>query len=276
VQRGATVDTRAPHLVRPSLSTRHLYPYRDGYRDGLTLRTRLGEPGRLTIRIRTAAGHVVRTLRSARPAGPVAVTWNGRTAGGRIVAAGSYRVQLTLTDAAGNSSLSAPRTFTVSARRLHRVIRYVTLAAGAYRQAGGTASCATAKRSGSSFAGGVALTNRCASDGFDLAFADYVFRLPAAVRYERIDFAARGRSRSRPAELSAAFSRTDGSLEIPAYVTVRRTSASWYRVAGVPAAHHVSAAKRVRVSLLLDSFYAGPSNFDAAVVRLRVQMTVLR
>jgi hypothetical protein len=32
----------------------------------------------------------------------------------------------------------------------------------------------------------------------------------------------------------------------------------------------------VRISLLLDSFYSGPSDFDAAAVRLRVRMTVLR
>jgi hypothetical protein len=44
----------------------------------------------------------------------------------------------------------------------------------------------------------------------------------------------------------------------------------------VPAAHHVGTGRRVRISLLLDSFYAGPNDFDAAVVRLRVRMTVLR
>jgi len=39
---------------------------------------------------------------------------------------------------------------------------------------------------------------------------------------------------------------------------------------------HVDAGKRMRVSLLLDSFYSGPSDFDAAAVRLRIRMTILR
>ena len=276
VEHVALIDTRAPHLARPATSTRHLYPRRDGYRDDLTLRTRLGEPGRLTVRIKAGDGRTVRTLHAKRPAGPAEVTWNGRTAGGRIVPAGTYRAQVSLTDAAGNTARRAPVTLTVSAKRLRSVVRFVTVAASGYRHAGGTASCAAAKRAGSSFAGGLVLTNRCPSNGFDLAFADYSFRLPAAVSYERISFAARGHSSHRPAELTAAFSRSDGSLEIPAYVTVRRSATSWYHVAGVPAAHHVGADRRVRVSLLLDSFYSGPSDFDAAVVRLRVRMTVLR
>jgi len=276
VQHVVQVDTRTPHLARPTTSTRHLYPHRDGYRDGLTLRSRLGEAGRFTVKISTAAGRIVRTLSSRRPAGPVSVTWDGRTARGRIVPAGSYRAQATLTDAAGNTTRAAPVRLTVSAKRLRTVTRYVTLSAAADKHAGGTATCAAASRTRSSFPGGLVLTNRCSSNGFDLAFADYVFPLPPAVRYERITFAARGRSTNQPAELSAAFSRTDGSLEIPAYVTVRHPTASWYRVAGVPAAHHVGTGRRVRISLLLDSFYAGPNDFDAAVVRLRVRMTVLR
>ena len=172
--------------------------------------------------------------------------------------------------------MKARITLTVSAKRLRTVTRDVTLVAAADRHAGGTAPCATTTPAGSSFSSGLLLRNRCASDGFDLAFADYVFRLPAAVRYQRITFAARGHSSGHPAEVSAAFTRTDGSLEIPDYVTVRRPGTAWYRVAGVPATQHVGAGRQVRISLLLDSFYPGASEFDVALVRVRVRMTVLR
>jgi hypothetical protein len=39
--------------------------------------------------------------------------------------------------------------------------------------------------------------------------------------------------------------------------------------------HHVSRLHRTRISLLLDSFYAGRNDFDAASVRVRARMTVL-
>jgi len=196
VQRPAVVDTTRPRLGRPRADLRSLYPYRDHYRDSVTVRTRLGEAGRLTLTIRSAGGSAVRTLHEQRPAGLATVRWNGRRFDGRAVPAGTYRAQLSLTDAAGNTTRRAPITLTVSAQRLRTVIRAVDLPAAADTAAGGTAACASARARNSTFPRGLYLLNRCSSNGFDLAFADYSFRLPAALRYERITFEARGRSRA--------------------------------------------------------------------------------
>jgi flagellar hook assembly protein FlgD len=275
VARGVFLDTRRPALARPTTGGDRVYPSHDGYRDRFTVRTRLGEAGWLALVIRTEDGRLVRRVSSRHAAGRATVSWNGRTAGGHAVPAGTYRWQLRLTDAAGNVTRRSGH-LTVSAKRLTAVTGYVTLPAGHYRDAGGTARCATARRSGSVFAGGLELVNRCPTNGFDLAFADYVFTLPHALRYRSVTFEVRGASQHRPSELTAAFTRTDGSIEIPDYATVRSSRTQWHKVAGVPARGHVGARNRVRVSLLLDSFYRGRNDLDAAQVRLRVRMIVLR
>jgi hypothetical protein len=163
----------------------------------------------------------------------------------------------------------------VSGQRLVTITRTVTKRAAQDVQAGGTARCAFARAGESRYAGGLRLVNGCPSDGFDLAYADYVFVLPRAVRYGNISFQVHGWSARRPSELSAAFNRTDGGVEIPRYLKVNRSRASWYTIASVPGTHHVSRRHRTRISLLLDSFYSGRNDFDAASVRVRVRMTVL-
>jgi flagellar hook assembly protein FlgD len=276
VSRPVVVDTRRPRLARPTTGGGRLYPSRDGYRDRFSVHTRLGEAGRLTLVVRSSGGHVVRRVSLRHAVGPATISWNGRTAAGRSVPAGRYRWQLRLTDAAGNTTRSRTGHLTVSAARLTPVTRYVTLPAGHYRDAGGTARCATARRSTSAFAGGVHLVNACPTNGFDLAFADYTFTLPGAIRYRGVTFEVRGTSAHRPSELTAAFTRTDGSVEIPDYATIRHPGTAWHRVAAVPANGHVGPRHRLRVSLLLDSFYPGRNDLDAAQVRLRVRVIVLR
>lgn len=276
VSRAAVVDTARPALARPSGAGARIYPYRDGYRDAFTTRTRLGEAGRLTLTVRSATGRVVRTVRITRPAGPATISWNGRRGSGARVPPGTYRWQLRLTDAAGNTTQSRTYRIVVSGKRLVTVTRFITKRAAETGHAGGTSRCAYARPGESRYAGGVRLVNGCASDGFDLAFADYVFVLPPAVRYGSIAFQVRGASVRRPSELSAAFNRTDGGVEIPRYLKVNRSRASWYTVAAVPGTHHVTRLHRTRISLLLDSFYAGRNDFDAASVRVRARMTILR
>ena len=63
---------------------------------------------------------MVRTIGAgSKPAGPVAIGWNGRRAGGQL-APGTYRVRFVAEDLAGNRSTSKARTVTVSSQRLVR------------------------------------------------------------------------------------------------------------------------------------------------------------
>ena len=276
VTHDAVVDTRRPSLSPPSGNGARVYPVHDGYRDSVAFRTRLGEAGRFVLTVRSTGGALVRTLAVVRPAGAASIAWNGRTARGTPVRSGSYRWRLALTDAAGNTTRSAVGSVTVSAKRLVTVTTYVTKPAADVVDAGGTSPCATARAAASRYSGGLDLSNGCPADDYDLAYADYSFRLPTAVRYVGIGFQVRGVAVTRRAELTAAFSRTDGSVEIPRYLTIVPGAASWHGIGGVPAADHVTSARRVRVGLLLDSRYSGRNAFDTAHVRLRLEMTVLR
>lgn len=269
------VDDRRPKLASPSGRNAVFYPAHDGYRDVFTTRTRLSEPGRLTLTIRTAQGRLVRTVSAHRTAGAAAVGWTGRDRHGRLVAAGSYRWTLSLTDAGGNVGHTGTYRVRVSGKRLVPATWYVTRGGAADSSAGGTKSCASARRGSSAYSGGLYLLNACSLNSFELAYANYTFRVPHAFAYRTVSLQARGRSRHAPSELSGAMQAVDGSVDIPRYERVGG-ALRWYPIAAVRAARHITPHGYVHVALLLDSYYAGRNDFDVAQVRLRVQVTVLR
>ncbi len=276
VTRTTVIDTRRPSLTHPSGAGRLIYPYPDGYRDALTVHTRLSAPGTLTLVVRDPAGSVIRTSRLHHAAGAATVTWDGRNDRRVRVAAATYRWQLLLTDAAGNTGRTSEYAVRVSAKRLVTETVGVTRTGRQADHAGGTSSCAYTRGRESTFTEGLRLVNGCPASGFDLAFADYTFTAPAAVRYSSISFQALGFATRPPSEITAAFAATDGSVEIPRYQRVGARTATWYTIATVPAAGHVTSTHRVHISLLLDSYYAGRNDFDVAQVRVWIRLTALR
>lgn len=61
-----------------------------------------GDAQAVTARIVDSSGKTVRTMTlGPRAAGPVAITWDGKTDGGQAAPAGSYRLELEARDAAG-------------------------------------------------------------------------------------------------------------------------------------------------------------------------------
>jgi len=68
----------------------------------------LDGPGQATVKV-LKAGRTVRTLGSTRftAAGTARETWNGRNRAGSVVANGSYRIQVSARDQAGNTSSRA-------------------------------------------------------------------------------------------------------------------------------------------------------------------------
>ena len=93
-------DSQAPDPVGFKLSDTVFYPVDDGYRD--SVRVKLDRGGRsgndLSVVVRDASGVEVRRARVFR-----GFTFDGRD-GKRVLPAGRYTVELTTTDAAGNSS----------------------------------------------------------------------------------------------------------------------------------------------------------------------------
>lgn len=86
------------------LSTpRIFYPYADGYLDTTGLVTSIDEPvASWWMYIRNGAGTTVRTLTGGAATSKVRATWNGRTAAGTAVPAGTYRIKIMVQDRAGN------------------------------------------------------------------------------------------------------------------------------------------------------------------------------
>ena len=94
------------------------YPYKDKYRDTVSIRGTLLEPASVTIGIYASNGRKVRSLSVTSRAGGYAVAWNGRYASGTRVAAGKYRVVQTIRDFSGHTKAFTSYT-SVSNKRLH-------------------------------------------------------------------------------------------------------------------------------------------------------------
>jgi subtilisin family serine protease/flagellar hook assembly protein FlgD len=276
VSRPGRVDTAAPTLAHPTGAGAVVYPYRDGYRDTFTTRTILGERGTLTLTVRTSTGRLVRKISAARARGRAAITWGGYDNQGHWVAAGTYQWQLAVTDASGNRRLGSTYRLRLSGQRLTPETVGVSLAGDRFDSAGVTASCATARVRPSRFAHGIRLVNACPARGFEIAFAQYTFTLPRALRYTRITVRAYGHSLRVPSEITAAFLRTDGGIEIPGYLKVARTGDRWHTIASVPASAHVNSSRQVQLTFILDSYYANTNDFDLARAKIRVGIVVLR
>jgi exopolysaccharide biosynthesis protein len=71
----------------------------------------LARPATVTSTIETAGGIVVRVLsRGPRPAGPQALSWNGKNGLGKLAYGGSYRLHVSATNELGRVDLRAPFT----------------------------------------------------------------------------------------------------------------------------------------------------------------------
>lgn len=274
--RTAVVDTRAPRLATPTGGAA-FYPVHDGFRDRFRATTTSDEAARITLVVRDRNGTIVhRSVRAAAAGRPISLGWNGR-ARGRLLPAGTYHWRLQATDAAGNTRVTRLRTLRLSRERLVTLTRVISHAGAAVVDSGATnPQCTSATEAASAFPAGLLLSNGCPEQSFDLAYARYGFRLPAARRYLRLTLVTAGRARSTPTQLSATVERTDTKLEQPHDVTLRRTAERTTRMATVPARGHVTRRRRVFADLLLDSRYAGRHTYDIGTVGLRLTFRALR
>jgi flagellar hook assembly protein FlgD len=197
--RTVTVDTAAPRLRGAEVSTRRLFPVRDGYLDRLTATATLGETAsRVDLEARTSSGQLVRTVRSAPDrgvaAGPVSVRWNGRDASGRLLPSGRYVVRLVAQDLAGNRRAGPARAVDLSTQRLVQQSGSLTVTARSSLTESFVDDCSfvfrhtTGKRKG--WVGYDSSATCSSGDAF--AAADHQVRLPAAVRYGTVQLSGFG------------------------------------------------------------------------------------
>jgi hypothetical protein len=208
------------------------YPYRDTYRDAVTLRGTPGEPAAITIRAYNSSGRLVRSWSVARRSTPWAIAWNGRTASGSLLAAGRYRVVQTVRDVLGHAMA-----YTAYTNLSNRRLRWYAGSITRYADTGSfSASAGGHARRSTTYARGVVLRGG--------ALGVHRFTLPAAVSYSSIRFSVLGKS-------YAGWGK--GAMGIEHYPTgvlhaVRTVGYSWtyHTTSAIGAAGHVSAARVVR------------------------------
>ncbi len=187
------------------------YPVKDGYRDTVAIRGTRSEPIAVQIRVYSPTGKVVRSASVASGSGAYTYPWNGRTSSGSVLAAGTYRVVQTLTDAFGSKAAYTDYV-KVSRKKLVEHTTYVTKRGSSIsaKGAGGSASVSV-----STTAGYAKL-----KAGNDRALAGWEFKLPAATIYRSMRFQAQTRT---------GFGVPSSSIAIQAFNVCPRTTGKWYR-----------------------------------------------
>lgn len=93
---------KAVHVTfAPSLTT--FYPYKEGFRDTVSLGGVLDERAAVTVKVYSSTGSLKRSWSLGwKATGKYAVAWNGRTATGAALSSGKYRVVASFKDLRGN------------------------------------------------------------------------------------------------------------------------------------------------------------------------------
>ena len=101
---GIRVDTQPPTLAGPGVGAGSFSPNGDGRRDSLSVSATTADGAHWTVEVSSivdgAPGDLLRTMTGSGPV--VAAAWDGRSDLGVVVPDGSYRLVLTVSDAAGN------------------------------------------------------------------------------------------------------------------------------------------------------------------------------
>lgn len=141
------VDDDAPTLSA-LVSGTAIYPHRDGYRDSLSLNIKSAEVVKAKIEVRRSSGTLVRTMFRTAPWYEHRVTIDGRSASGRLLAAGRYTLRVTVTDPVGLQTTKTTRSFVVSHKRLVTATwkRTFTAAAATSPQSAYVGKCSTLRR----------------------------------------------------------------------------------------------------------------------------------
>jgi flagellar hook assembly protein FlgD len=276
VSRSVVLDNRAPYVSSLSGAST-VYPYRDGYRDTMPVTFGVNERATTVLTIRNAARHVVLTLTSVHNPGRVTLTWNGRSANGRMVPSGAYSWQVKLTDAVGNHGLTRVHWVTVSAKRLYTKNATIFRNGDSYTTAGGSdPSCAEADPSLSDYPHGVWLANTCLYGNGDVAAAYYRVTVPAATIYSHFTVQVYGFSVAPPSSMTTGFGVHGGGNDfgLGGQYEIETSRTAWYTVGSVNAANYVSNTHSALIAVAVTD-YDSPCDFDIKQVQIHLTYKVL-
>jgi hypothetical protein len=263
------------------LSGSTVYPYRDTWRDSVTIGGSRTEPLSVTIRIYRPSGSLLTTRTIAAGSGAYASAWNGRTSGGTILPAGRYRVVQTLTDPSSVPPLVRSWTsyVTLSTRRM----AWTTVSL--YRDANAPArwSGAPSRLSSSRYRTGARLITPSSMPGGWAAFG-YQFTLPSATTIRSVAFFVQGGPWSGPAAPKIGLHDWRAGADWAAMYDGARTrravgtsTSSWYGIAGDPAVVVKSISGRRYARAFVDTGgYVAGFRYELGRVPLVVTYGVLK
>ena len=195
-------DRTKPALTVAVPSVRTFYPVKDAYYDTVLLGATSKEPlSALTVYVRNAAGAKVRTLTAlAKPAGRVAIAWDGRNSSRVLQPAGTYRFQVLAQDVAGTQALSTVGSVALSRKHLVKKLASVAVAPRPSARLWAVGDCSIVYYSvrkgwpnsyGYYSNGYTGACNPAAPDS-DLAAVIHSYTLPKAIRYGTVQVTATG------------------------------------------------------------------------------------
>jgi len=114
------------------VSATTFYPIKDGYRDSVKVRGTRYEPIRVSIKIYSPAGRLVKSVSIGGGTGPYGYSWTGKSIAGSLLPAGKYKVLQSLTDAAG-MNLKKTSYVSLSRKRLVTHTTYIYKTARQYK-----------------------------------------------------------------------------------------------------------------------------------------------
>jgi flagellar hook assembly protein FlgD len=251
------------------------YPVVDGYADKFGPKVSVNEGGAVWLQILTTGGTLVNSIPKTHPAaGTFQVLWNGRNRANVLVPAGAYRFRFLAQDVAGNRSATGLGTVYVSHR--HLVNKSVTLtkngAAGVPFSTDPT--CALSSTELSVYPLGLALGNLCDSNvvGAQVTGAEYVFTVPAAIKYNSIKLVSVGRTHTAP-EIVAGLVYNYNTADVSVMGTSRlgQSNTNLVSVYGpVGAAGRVNGSRHVDVAVTLGDGPGADSFFDYDIARVSI------
>ncbi len=292
---GQIVTANVVEASSVAMSGSTIYPYRDTWRDTITIRGSRTERLSVTIRIYKPSGSVLTTRTFSAGTGAYASVWNGRTNSGSILPAGRYRVVQTLSDPSSVPTLRKSWTSYVTLSTKRMVWRTVSL----YRNANAPSRWSGPPSLLSSTRYGTGARLVTSSPPGWAAFG-YSFTLPSATAIKSVAFYVQGGpwSGGTPAtapkiglndwRTSASFVDSLGRpcpssdwCQMYSPVRARRavgaSTSAWYGVAGDPAAvvTTISGKRYVRAFVDTGSYVAG-FRYEVGRVRIVVTYGVLR
>jgi flagellar hook assembly protein FlgD len=258
------------------------YPVVDGYLDNFGPKVTANEGGTLWLQIYTTTGTLVAQIAQAHAgAGTFQINWNGHNRANALAAAGTYRFRFLAQDLAGNRSTTIFGTVYLSLR--HLVTKVVTITKPgnpAILGTSDTTGCTLYSYTATVFAHGVALRNRCDYNvvGPQVILAEYLFAVPAAIRYNSIRLQSLGRANRVPQLLVGVINNWQtNDVDIVGDSTMGRANVNLTSIYGtVPAAGHINGSRHVDVAVALGDQPGGPDLiYDMGTVSIVVSYAVL-